>query len=67
MTPHHGFVRSIAIAAACTVGLVFGVGAADPATFSGVPVLMATVALFACAIPALRAMRVQPAVVLRND
>src|SRR5687768_12113177 len=33
MTRHHGFVRSIAIAAACTVGLVLGVGAADPPNF----------------------------------
>jgi putative ABC transport system permease protein len=47
--------------------LLFGVGAADPATFSGVAALMVTVALLACAIPALRAIRVQPAAVLRND
>src|SRR5215207_6918080 len=33
MTRHHGFVRSITIAAACTVGLVLGVRAADPANF----------------------------------
>jgi hypothetical protein len=33
MTRHHGFVRSIAIAGACTVGLVLGVGAADPPHF----------------------------------
>ena len=33
MTRHHGFVRSIAIAAACTVGLVLGVRAADPPNF----------------------------------
>src|SRR5688572_13923327 len=33
MTRQHGFVRSIAIAAACTVGLVLGVGAADPPNF----------------------------------
>jgi putative ABC transport system permease protein len=47
--------------------LLFGVGAADPATFSGVATLMMTVALLACAMPAWRAMRVQPAVVLRNE
>ena len=29
--------------------------------------MMLTVALMACALPAWRAMRVQPAVVLRND
>src|SRR4051812_45329049 len=33
MTPHHGFVRSIAIAGACTVALVLGVRAADPPNF----------------------------------
>jgi hypothetical protein len=33
MTRHHGFVRSIAIATACTVGLVLGVAAADPPNF----------------------------------
>ena len=32
--------------------LLFGVGAADPRTFSGVAVLMVTVALLACAVPA---------------
>ena len=47
--------------------LLFGVGAADPATFSVVAALMVTVAVLACAIPAVRAMRVQPAAVLRND
>src|SRR5688572_9726844 len=33
MSRHHGFVRSIAIAAACTVGLVLGVRADDPPNF----------------------------------
>src|SRR5262245_37035552 len=33
MTRHHGFVRSIAIAVACTSGLVFGVRADDPPNF----------------------------------
>lgn len=47
--------------------LLFGVGAADPATFGAVTVLMIAVALMACAVPAWRAMRVQPAVVLRNE
>jgi putative ABC transport system permease protein len=47
--------------------LLFGVGAVDPTTFGGVPLLMVTVALLACAIPAYRAMHVQPATVLRNE
>jgi putative ABC transport system permease protein len=47
--------------------LLFKVGTADITTFTGVSVLMVFVALLACAVPAWRAMRVQPAVVLRND
>ena len=47
--------------------LLFGVSAADPLTFGGVTTLMLLVALMACAVPAWRAMRVQPAVVLRNE
>jgi putative ABC transport system permease protein len=47
--------------------LLFGVSAADPLTFSAVSALMVLVALVACAMPAWRAMRVQPAVVLRNE
>jgi len=47
--------------------LLFGVGAADPLTFSGVALMMIAVALLACAVPAWRAMRVQPAAVLRNE
>lgn len=47
--------------------LLFGVGAADPITFSSVTGVMLAVALMACAVPAWRAMRVQPAAVLRNE
>ena len=47
--------------------LLFGVGAADPLTFAGVTALMIVVALLACAVPAWRAMRLQPAAVLRNE
>jgi ABC-type lipoprotein release transport system permease subunit len=36
-------------------------------TFTGVTALMISVALVACAVPAWRAMRVQPAVMLRNE
>jgi len=46
---------------------LFGVGAADPRTFTAVSALMLTVALLTCAVPAWRAMRVQPATILRND
>jgi putative ABC transport system permease protein len=47
--------------------LLFSVGAADPITFAGVIALMVTTALGACAMPAWRAMRLQPAAVLRNE
>ena len=47
--------------------LLFGVGVADPVTFTGVVLLLGATALLACAVPAWRAMRVQPAAVLRNE
>jgi putative ABC transport system permease protein len=48
-------------------GLLFGVSATDPATFAAVAALLAGVALVACFIPANRALRVNPAIVLRNE
>jgi putative ABC transport system permease protein len=65
-----GVIVGTALAFAATrlmSSLLFGVGAADPWTFSGVALMMFTVALLACAVPAWRAMRVQPAAVLRNE
>jgi putative ABC transport system permease protein len=47
--------------------LLFGVGAADPRTFVAVVALLSVVALVACAFPAGRAIRVEPASVLRED
>ncbi len=47
--------------------LLFGVGAADLRTFAGVGGLLIAIALLACAVPAVRALRLQPAVVLRNE
>ena len=47
--------------------LLFRVNAADPATFTAVPALMIVVALLACAVPAWRAMQLQPASILRNE
>ena len=47
--------------------LVFGVPVRDPATFTGVAVVLASVSLAACAIPAIRASRVDPIVALRYE
>ena len=47
--------------------MLFGVESTDPATFVVVPLFLALVALVACAIPARRATRVDPIVVLRYE
>jgi predicted permease len=65
-----GVIAGVALAFAVTrlmSSLLFGVGATDLRAFTGVAVLMLAVALLACAVPAWRAMRVQPAAILRNE
>ena len=47
--------------------LLFGVGSADPLTLLGVAALLATVAIAACLLPAMRAVGIDPMSALRAD
>jgi predicted permease len=47
--------------------LLYGVGTTDPATYAGVAVILSSVGILACVIPARRAARVDPIAALREE
>jgi putative ABC transport system permease protein len=61
-----GLPLAFALATALS-GLLFGVRAADPMAFVGLPLILAGVATFASYLPTRRALRVDPIVALRYE
>ncbi|MGA9768287.1 MAG: ABC transporter permease [Blastocatellia bacterium] len=65
-----GVVIGVGSALALTrlmASLLFGVGSADPLTFTSIALLITIVSLVACYIPAHRAMKVDPMIALRSE
>ncbi len=61
-----GFVGSLLLGSVLSK-VVFGVSPTDPATIATVSVILASVAVLACMVPAYRAARIDPGVCLRDE
>lgn len=60
-------LATAALLAGALSTILYGVEPDDPATFAAVPVVLGVAALLACAVPAYRAARVDPAAALRGS
>lgn len=60
-------IAGAALASRALVTLLFGISRIDVLTYAGVIVMLATVSVIACSVPAWRAARVDPAITLRAE
>jgi ABC-type antimicrobial peptide transport system permease subunit len=56
-----------AIVSRLMAGLLYGVSPHDPLTFASVTILLSTVAVAACLLPAWRATHIDPIIAMRNE
>jgi putative ABC transport system permease protein len=56
-----------AVASSAIAAMLFGVSRLDPATYTGVIVMLCCVSVLACLVPAWRAIRIDPASTLRSE